>query len=368
MTQSPEVEPTVVNEPLEVATPEEPGATEALAGRVLSARPARTHLLTIALEDYFHVTPLQTRIREDHWYRFEMRLEASTRRTLDLLDECGARATFFVLGWVADAAPELVSTLVARGHEVASKGYYHRSLRSHSRESFRDDAVRAREALERATGARVLGYRLPQQWLRPSDAWVLEVLAESGYQYDSSVRLIFRNYAGEPWRRFPHHITVAGRPFLEVPLSSIRCLGLDLPIAGGNYFRQFPQSLVRRAVAHWHRRYPAPYVMYFHTWELDPDQPRITGLPFSQQVRQYRNLKEMPGLVRRYLESYRFTSIAQYFDLSDGAPLVQPSTAGPAATRSPVAGMDRAASTERSPSGVTVVVPCYNEQQSLPYL
>ena len=89
----------------------------------------RTHVLTIALEDYFHVTPLQTVIQQDRWYRFEMRLEASTRRTLDLLDECGARATFFVLGWVADAAPELVREVVARGHEVASKGYYHRDLR-----------------------------------------------------------------------------------------------------------------------------------------------------------------------------------------------------------------------------------------------
>ena len=118
---------------------------------------------------------------------------------------------------------------------------------------------------------------------------------QSGYAYDSSLRLVFRTYADEPWRQFPHRTTVAGRPFLEVPLSSIRLLGFDVPIAGGNYFRQFPHSLVRRAVAHWDRHYPAPFVMYFHTWELDPDQPRINGVPLRQQVRQYRNLRKMPA-------------------------------------------------------------------------
>jgi polysaccharide deacetylase family protein (PEP-CTERM system associated) len=328
---------------------------------------AKTHVLTIALEDYFHVTPLQTVIPQNRWYRFEMRLEASTRRTLDLLDECGASATFFVLGWVADAAPELVREVVGRGHEVASKGYYHRSLGSVSRAAFREDAVRSREALERATGRRVLGYRLAQQWLRPADAWVLEVLAESGYEYDSSVRLVFRTYAGEPWRQFPYRTTAAGRSFLEVPLSSIRLFGVHVPIAGGNYFRQFPPALVRRAVAHWDAHYPAPFVMYFHTWELDPDQPRINGVPLPQQVRQYRNLHKMPALVRSYLERYRFTSVAEYFDLGPRALVVEPSATG--VVDAPIMATRRTAiESAAAITGVTIVVPCFNEQQSLPYL
>ena len=328
----------------------------------------RTHVLSIALEDYFHVSPLRTVIAENRWYRFEMRLEASTRRTLDLLEECGARATFFVLGWVADAAPELVKEVMDRGHEVASKGYIHRSLHSVSRELFREDAIRAREALERATGRPVMGYRLAQGWLRPSDDWVLEVLAECGYQYDSSVRLILRTYSNERWRQFPYRAVIAGQPFLEVPLSSIRVLGLDVPIAGGNYFRQFPQSLVRRAVAYWHHNYPSPYVMYFHTWELDPDQPRVNGVPLSQQVRQYRNLKKMPALVRDYLQTYRFTSIAEYFQLEQ-----LPSVAGPPVSDRPARGPAPTSRQGGPPAvqpatRVTVVVPCYNEQQSLPYL
>lgn len=324
----------------------------------------RTHVLTIALEDYFHVTPLQTVIAQDRWYRFEMRLEASTRRTLDLLDECGARATFFVLGWVADAAPELVREVTARGHEVAAKGYHHQDLRSR-RDAFQEDAVRAREALERATQRPVLGYRLAQHWLRPQDLWVLEVLARAGYMYDSSLRLVLRNYAREPWRQFPHRTLIDERPFLEVPLSSTRVLGCDVPIAGGNYWRQFPQTLVKHAIARWDREYEAPFVMYFHTWELDPDQPRINGVPLRQQIRQYRNLRKMPGMVRYYLERYKFTSIASYFDLEDHRSAGQMALAG-----APAAGHGAAPVVAQPPdrTAVSVVVPCYNEQESLPYL
>ena len=326
----------------------------------------RTHVLTIALEDYFHVTPLQTVITQDRWYRFEMRLEASTRRTLDLLDECGARATFFVLGWVADAAPELVREVTERGHEVASKGYYHRDLRL-GREAFQEDAIRSREALERATGRRVRGYRLAQQWLRPKDFWVLDVLARAGYEYDSSLRMVFRTYADEPWRQFPHRTTIDGRPFLEVPLSSMRVLGMDVPIAGGNYFRQFPHSLVKRAVAHWDRTYDAPFVMYFHTWEMDPDQPRINGVPLRQQIRQYRNLRKMPAMVRYYLERYRFTSVADYFQLGTQDPDGEIGVTGPAAERVTAVGTGAAAEVPER-TAVSVVVPCFNEEESLPYL
>ena len=160
----------------------------------------------------------------------------------------------------------------------------------------------------------------------------------------------------------------SGRPFLEVPLSSIRILGLDVPIAGGNYFRQFPQSLVRRAVAYWDRHYPSPYVMYFHTWELDPDQPRVNGVPCSQQVRQYRNLSKMPSLVRDYLRTYRFTSIASYFQLEQ--PELRTEARGAPAPSAPGlrARARRHSHVTQPVTAVTVVVPCYNEQQSLPYL
>lgn len=349
-----------------------PADSAEAASRVAAGARGRSHILTVALEDYFHVTPFKRLIDRGQWYRFEMRLEHSTRRTLDLLDSRGARATFFVLGWVADAAPELVREVSERGHEIASKGYYHQDMRHLDGAAFRDDAVRAREALERACGRQVLGYRVPQRWFEPADLWALEVLAEAGYTYDSSIKLVGRAYAAQPWCRFAHRPEVAGRPFLEVPLSSLRLLGLDIPIAGGNYFRQLPYGLMKRAVAHWDRQYAAPYVMYFHTWELDPDQPRLEGAPLGQRIRQYRNLEKMPAMLAYYLATYSFTSIAQYFGLD-----AQNATAAPASDWTPPAlGTGGAAGQAPTPLAaqavatlpVTVVIPCYNEEQTLPYL
>lgn len=338
-----------------------------------SGVPTGTHILTVALEDYFHVAPLKSLIDQRQWYRFEMRLEASTRKTLDFLDEHGARATFFVLGWVAEAVPELLREVAARGHEIASKGYYHRDIRQLDREEFRDDVLRARDALQRATGLPVLGYRVPQGWFEQRDLWALEVLAEAGLLYDSSVRLVGRSYAAQPWRRFAHWPQVLGRPFLEVPLSSLRIVGLDLPIAGGNYFRQFPEAFMRRAVAHWDRHYQSPYVMYFHTWELDADQPRISAASLKTRIRQYRNLDKMPAMLKHYFQHYRFTSIAQYFGLEGSNPA--PGSAAAPTERSHILewgnGFTPAAF---APAGqgdslpVTIVVPCYNEEQSLRYL
>lgn len=319
------------------------------------------HILTVALEDYFHVAPFQSRIAEQQWYRFEMRLEQSVRATLALLDEHGVRATFFVLGWVADTVPELVREVADRGHEVASKGYHHRDLAQLDRAAFADDVLRAREALERAIGRRVLGYRVPQGWFGERDLWALEVLARAGYVYDSSVRLLFREFAAEPWRRFVHWTAADGRAFLEVPISSVRIGGLSVPIAGGNYIRQFPHALVRRAVDRWSRRYHAPLVMYFHTWELDPQQPRLNTSTL-QRVRQYRNLERMPATLRHYLATYRFTSVADYFELR--ATAVAPTTE---LRRAPPTGAP-SVSAPAAPTAVTVVIPCYNEGKSVRYL
>ena len=162
------------------------------------------HILTIALEDYYQVGAFNHVIQRGQWYRFERRIEYSTNRTLDLLDQFHARATFFVLGWIADIMPELVRQVTARGHEIASKGYYHRNIGQLTPAEFRDDLARARESLERAGGNRILGYRVADSWFQPNDLWALDVLAEEGYEYDSSIGPILRTYHAEPWRRFAH--------------------------------------------------------------------------------------------------------------------------------------------------------------------
>jgi len=330
------------------------------------------HILTVVIEDYFQGVTFNRLISRARWHRFESRLERNTTTTLDLLDEYKVKATFFALGWVADAVPELIREVVSRGHEIASKGYFHRSIREFSREEFREDCARARESLERASGRSVDGYRVAQRWLRPQDLWALDVLAEEGYKFDSSMRPLFRQYAHEPWRRFVHQHHHGEQTILEVPISTAHVLGYDIPIAGANYFRQLPFSLLKRAVRQWDRTAHAPFVMYFHVWEVDPDQPRIDAAPFYAKVRQYRNLDRMSTMLRYYFEQYRFTSIGDRMGI-ESRPASAEVLAAAAQPRPhthehrPVpVNVARDDDAVRTP--ISIVIPCFNEELILPYL
>ena len=333
-----------------------------------AARPGsgqRSHIVTVALEDYYHVGAFNRLVQRGEWYRFESRLELGARRTLDLLDAHGVSATFFALGWVADTMPELVAEIAGRGHEIASKGYYHRDITQMSPGEFVDDLARAREALQRASGRRILGYRVAGKWLQPEDLWVLDVLAGEGYTYDSSLAPIFRQYAAQPWRRFAHTHTSAEGSLTEFPISSMRIAGLTLPIGGGNYLRQLPSWLVRAGTERFVADQQSPFVLYFHTWELDPDQPRITAASAPQQLRHYRNLERMPERLSWFFDNWKFASVGDYLGNGPAAPMtyttpIAEHRASRVATKSVSAG------TERVP--ITVVVPCFNEELILPYL
>ncbi|MEO8634244.1 MAG: glycosyltransferase [Gemmatimonadales bacterium] len=331
------------------------------------------HLLTVAVEDYFQIGSFNRLIQRGEWENFESRVERNTRRALDLLDANQQQATFFVLGWVADQMPQLVAEIAARGHEIASKGYFHRSMRAMTQREFREDLRRAREALQRASGQRILGYRVANGWFCPEDLWALDVLADEGYDYDSSIGPIGTRFAAEPWRRFAHAHQAGERTLWEFPISADEMFGCMVPIAGGNWFRQLPPSYVRRAVAHWHRTYTAPFVMYFHVWELDPDLPLIGATSWVERVRAYRNLTEMPRRVGHFLERYRFTSIAEHLGLATQLSAVQRQALPPAPLQEarlarPVAVSTTMDRPPAEPIAVSVVIPCYNEELALPYL
>ena len=324
----------------------------------------------MVLEDYFHVAPLKSVVHNDQWYRFERRVEDNTRKALDLLDEFGIHATFFVLGWIADEMPDLVREVARRGHEVASKGYAHRSIRQLSRDGFRDDLLRSREALERTAGTNVRGYRIAHSWFAREDLWALDVLIEEGFRYDSSVRPLFWRYAGEPWRREPHLQRSEKGAIWEFPLPCWTLGGWSFPISGGNYLRQFPHWLMKRVVAGWIRTTAAPFLMYFHVWELDPEQPRIRPVPLRERIRQYRNLDKMENIIRYYLERLRFIGIADHLGLHDQPDL---SSVNEALGEMMPSGSVSGISSQTRPSAeakkaVTVVVPCFNEELILPYL
>lgn len=345
----------------------------------------KPHILTVLLEDYFHVGAFNGLIQRGQWYRFETRFERNTLKALDLLDRFNIKATFFVMGWVADHQPELVREVAKRGHEIASRGLYQRRrTRRMTTKEFREDLRRTRDSVERASETKVHGFRAARRWSSASDLWMLDVLAEEGYTYDSSLVPTSRNFDAEPWRRFLHQHHVGDKMLWEFPLSTLNLLGWRLPIAGGNFFRQLPHTLLKRAVAHWHRTYDAPFVMYAHVWELDPEQPRISGASPLTKLRHYRNLDKMSWVLEDYFNKYQFTGIARYLGLdgaAQGAPesrvaeqagglearverrhpvsaiASMPLTQPPAASAAPPA---------RVP--VTLVVPCFNEELILPYL
>lgn len=335
--------------------------------------PVTKHLLTVVLEDYFHVAPLKSVVQTNQWYRFERRVESNTHQTLDLLDEFGVSATFFVLGTVADEMPQLVREVVNRGHEVASKGFIHRSIRQFGSPSeFRDDLLRSREALERASGTRVYGYRIGHRWFSPEDLWALDVLIEEGFSYDSSVRPLFFRYAADQRRLVPHIHRTEGGQIWEFPLAAWTMAGWSCPISGGNYFRQFPQWMMRRAVRSWINSHSDPFLMYFHVWELDPEQPRIQAAPLRERIRQYRNLDKMIDIIRSYLQWYRFSGVGQHLGLARELVCASSPTRDMLDlqfSRAPVIGSAPVASpviSLRTP--VSVVVPCFNEELILPYL
>ena len=323
-----------------------------LPGKSMNEPYQRRNVLTVGLEDFFQVDAFNGLIEPHQWSQFERRLEQNTTRTLALLDAAGVRATFFVLGWIADVVPELVRSIADRGHEIASRGYDHRSVGLLDPASFRDDLARSREAIERAAGARVLGHRAARLWYSRRDLWALDVLADEGYAYDASLAPFLRRFAHEPWRRYPHTVETRYGSIHELPVSTTTVWGQSLPIAGGNYARQLPASFIRRRVERWMGQEPGPFVMYFHVWELDPEQPRVAA-PLLQRIRQYRNLDRMHDFLAEWMSRRPFGTAADFLNLAQPCgPLWPLSLASPAPIPAP------AIRPARTP--VSIVVPCHN--------
>jgi polysaccharide deacetylase family protein (PEP-CTERM system associated) len=323
----------------------------------------RQHILTVALEDYFQVGAFNRFVQRNQWYRFETRLEQNTDRVLALLAAHGAKATFFALGWVAAKFPELLRAVAVAGHEVAVKGYYHRGIHDMTPEEFEADAARAKAAAEAATGRPVRGYRLADGWLKPDELWALDRLAALGFRYDSSIAQVGGLFADQPHRATVHEHATG---LVEVPISTAKVFGVRIPVAGGNYLRQLPEFLTRRAAARWVRTHTEPLVAYFHAWELDPEQPRLSVGGSLTRLRHYRNLHRMEERLGRLLARYRFTTAADYLNIPT-EPAATAFTPPPRTEHdtdrivvSPLSLADRAP--------VSVVVPCFNEEDVLPYL
>lgn len=322
-----------------------------------------SHLLTVLVEDYFHVGAFDSLIQRRNWSNFEARYEQNTQKALDLLDEYDTKATFFVLGWIAEKNPSLVREIAERGHEVASRGYYHRGLVNLSREEFQADLSRTNRAIENATGERVYGYRAAEKLNFRRDQWVLDTLAEEGMAYDASFMPTRKD---EVSQRTASVFETPSGPIWEFPYSTLDVLAGLAPISGGNYIRQIPYSITKHAIAKWDKLAKGPFMFYFHVWELDPDQPRISAANLHTRLRHYRKLDKMEWVLRDLLKRYDFVPVERHLGLERAA-AENIRTPEPAAL-SLALEEDRNTSDKREQTPVTIVVPCFNEQETLPYL
>ncbi|MEQ1922929.1 MAG: XrtA system polysaccharide deacetylase [Pyrinomonadaceae bacterium] len=318
-----------------------------------------THLLTILVEDYFHVGAFENLIQQRNWQNFEPRYEQNTIKALDLLDRHDTKATFFVLGWIAERNPQLIREIVARGHEVASRGFYHRSLKNLTDEEFREDIRRTNDAISNACGQRVIGYRAAEKLGFEQDEWIVNVLADEGFAYDAS---FLPTKKDDKQKRFARQVHKDGKAIWEFPYST-RDLGVGLlPISGGNYFRQIPYTLMRHAVRSWHEQQEAPFVFYFHVWELDPEQPRISAASSYNRIRHYRKLDKMEWIIHENLDLYKWSGIADHLGLKEEI------RSGIDQTEISDTSIEIRTQNSKTQTPVSIVIPCYNEQESLPYL
>jgi len=284
-----------------------------------------TNVLTIDVEDYFHVAALSKSIATSDWDSQDCRVEQNTYRLLDLFEQYSATVTFFVLGWVAERYPHLVKEIDKRGHEVASHGFGHQLIYSQTPEEFKQETIRSKKLLEDLTGKVVNGYRAASYSITKKSLWALDILAEAGFTYDSSIFPVYHDSYGIPDSpRSPHILkTPEGYSLVEYPLSTYRFLGQSIPVAGGGYFRLYPYWLSRFFYKSINKK-NNPFVFYMHPWEIDPDQPRVKASWFSE-FRHYNNLDVCEARLRKLLTEFKFTSMqSKLTELDLFSPLQQP--------------------------------------------
>jgi polysaccharide deacetylase family protein (PEP-CTERM system associated) len=275
-----------------------------------------TNALTIDVEDYFQVSAFAAHIDRADWGRRECRIERNMDRVLALLATHGTKATFFTLGWIAERYPQLVRTIVAEGHELASHGYGHQRVSDLSEAAFCDDIGRAKVILEDLSSCAVLGYRAPSFSIGAGNLWALECLTRAGYRYSSSIYPIRHDHYGMPDApRFAHRINGG---LLEIPPTTLRILNRNLPSSGGGYFRLLPYAMSRWMLRQVNDAEGQAAIFYFHPWEIDVDQPRVAGISARTRIRHYLNIGTMEARLQRLLADFAWGRMDRIF-LGHGA-------------------------------------------------
>lgn len=267
--------------------------------------------LTIDVEDYFQVSAFADKIKRSDWETLPCRVERNVDLILGLLDEAGAKATFFVLGWIAERYPDVVRHIAAQGHEVASHGYGHRRVTEQNPDEFFADISRAKHILESITGQQVSGYRAPSFSISKSTLWAFDRIRNAGYLYSSSVYPVRHDHYGIPDAPRYAYSPLAG--LTEVPISTSVFMNTNFPAGGGGYFRLLPYAMSRWLIERINRLEAKPAMFYFHPWEVDPQQPRIRGAGLKSRFRHYVNLDRTEYRLKRLLADFRWDRLDRTF-------------------------------------------------------
>jgi len=265
--------------------------------------------LSIDVEEYYHGLEFEAAVPAHERCLLPSRVEKSVEVVLDVLAHHGTRATFFIVGNVAEAHPAMVERIARAGHELACHSYRHELVSRQSAEEFRADVQRAKRSVEEIVGQRVIGFRAPNYSIGPEQDWAYDVLLDEGFLYDSSSYPVHHDRYGDPRApRFVHEIRRKGsRSLIEFPVGTARVGYVNLPVGGGGFFRLFPTSWIARGILRENRRWQRPMMFYFHPWELDPDQPRVPMRPIDR-FRHYVNLAHHRAKVDALLRRVRFSS------------------------------------------------------------
>jgi len=264
--------------------------------------------LSFDVEDWFHVENLKGAISFSDWDYCDLRVVENTHRILRILDRCHTKATFFILGWVAERCPSLVKEIAERGHEIASHGYSHELIYKQTPEEFYKDIRRSKDILQSITSEPILGYRAPSFSITPESEWALDVLNDHGFAYDSSVfPTSFHNrYGYNSNARFPFRFS---NGLVEMPLSTVKLAGKNIPVGGGGYFRIFPYACFRYLCNRLNGE-GRSIIFYLHPWELDHEQPRM-NIRRDYRFRHYVNLKKTENRLIKLLKDFRFVPLIE---------------------------------------------------------
>jgi polysaccharide deacetylase family protein (PEP-CTERM system associated) len=269
--------------------------------------------MTIDVEDFFQVSAFAQHISRDQWESIPCRIERNIDLILSLLDDHSTQATFFTLGWIAERYPAMVRRIVDAGHELASHGYGHQRVSDLTPKEFHADLMRSKNILEDLSSAPVIGYRAPSFSIGAQNLWALDVLQETGHLYSSSIYPIKHDHYGMPEApRFAYH--PRGKDgVLELPPTTIKLMGRNLPAAGGGYFRLLPYAASRWLIRKVNHQDEQSCIFYFHPWELDPDQPRQTGVSMKTKFRHYVNLSRMQSRIESLLQDFKWDRMDRIF-------------------------------------------------------